>query len=149
MHIFLILVSYVFSTTPCPEIHEVRYQYDDIRTEKDLLAFIAQVEAADCVEADPYMASAIMQKAQFALAPWTKYRYFLKGKAKLEDFIRENPENVDARYVRFLVQSHVPAFLGYKKNLVEDSTLILKLINQSDMRPAYKNQILYHIENLK
>lgn len=149
VQIFLILVfSFFNGSVDCNKMSQVRSYYGNIQSEKELNGFIRLLESFKCNLARPYEASATMQKAQFAFAPWTKYKYFLKGKKMLEDFIRENPDNVDGRYVRFLVQSHAPFFLGYNSNLQEDARVIRDNIDQQELSYAFKQQILNHLEIL-
>ena len=143
---FLLLFLFIPNQTDCLNMPQVRSAYGDIKTEKQLNAFFDLLERVDCSLKTSYLASATMQKAQFAFAPWTKYRYFLKGKKMLEEYIAQNPYDIEARYVRFLVQSHVPGFLGYKSNLKEDEDLIRNRIKQADMGQEYKTKILYHLD---
>ena len=86
-----------------------------------------------------------MQKAQFALTPWKKYGHFKKGKKELEAFIKKNPNDLEARYLRFLVQSNAPFFLGYRSEIKNDYNMIQKNIKEYDLPDDYKKQILKHL----
>ena len=133
----------------CNKMQEVRAGYGNIQTEKELLQFIDLLESVKCTETGPYMASATMQKAQFAIAPWTKYNYFRSGKKMLEDFIVQYPENIEARYVRFLVQTHAPFFLGYNQEIKNDAAFIRSNIENVALPSSYKKQIKDHINTLE
>jgi hypothetical protein len=142
-----ILINFAsFGNTDCDQMDRIRVAYGNIGSEAELLSFIDIIEVTPCLNSEPYMASAIMQKAQFAFAPWTKYRYFIKGRNKLELYIEQNPSDIEARYIRFLVQSHAPFFLGYNKEIKEDVNLIKKNINNYNLPEFYKKQILEHIK---
>jgi outer membrane protein assembly factor BamD (BamD/ComL family) len=141
----LILFGFFNGPGDCKNMTEVRAKYGNIETEKELNDFIRLLDSFECIHTGPYEASATMQKAQYALAPWTKYNYFKKGKKMLEDFILEYPDDVEARYVRFLVQSHAPFFLGYNGELEEDASVIRNNIDQKDLSDSYKQQILNHL----
>ena len=142
---FLLLFLFIPNQTDCLNMPQVRSAYGEIKTEKQLEDFFDLLETVDCSLKTSYLASATMQKAQFAFAPWTKYRYFLKGKRMLEEYIESNPNDIEARYVRFLVQSHIPGFLGYKSNLKEDQKLIRNRISDVNISKEYKTKILYHL----
>jgi len=130
-------------------MNEVRTSYGNIQTEEELLAFIDLLDRVDCELKGPYLASATMQRAQFVFAPWTQYRYFTNGKKQLEDFIRKYPSNLEARYIRFLIQSHAPFFLGYNRQKDEDAGLIFKHIYRSDLPPDYIRKIKRQVQELR
>jgi hypothetical protein len=146
LSIYLILSSLLFTVPDCENLEHIRENYGNIQTEEELKSFIKLVESVNCKEAVPYLASATMQKAQFALAPWTKYRYFLSGKKMLEDHIKSNPGDIDARYIRFLVQTHAPFFLGYNNKIDTDESFIRQNIEEYQMSRTYKEQIYKHLE---
>ena len=51
--------------------------------------------------------------------------HFKKGKEKLAEAIKADPDNVELRFLRFSVQAEAPAFLGYRDNLEEDKIILL------------------------
>lgn len=72
-----------------------------------------------------YKGMAHFMTCHHALNPYAKVKYFLLGKAALEKAITLAPENLELRYLRFTVQTNVPAFLGYTRNVLEDKNFIL------------------------
>jgi outer membrane protein assembly factor BamD (BamD/ComL family) len=148
-----ILILFISSFVPiqdnCFKMDEVRENYGNIHTEQELNNFIELVESMNCVDSAPYLASATMQKAQFALAPWTKYRYFTEGKKMLEKFIEKYPQNLEAKYIRFLVQTHAPFFLGYRSEIKGDAAFIRANIKNIDLSSSYKKQIIDHVNDLE
>ena len=129
-------------------IVSIRTAYHKIRTEKQLEQFIKKFHGIDAEEAQPYLASAIMQKAQYAFLPTSKLKYFKQGKKQLESFIQNNPNNLEARYVRVLVQSNVPEILGYKNNIKSDIEFIKSHIKASKLPADYQKVMLTHIKNV-
>ena len=107
--------------------------------------FIEDVKETNCKEAQPYLASAIMQKAKYAFFPTTKFRYFNQGKELLENFIQAYPNNLEARYVRVLVQRNIPSILGYKDKIESDITFINSYIKEAKLPSDFKNVILSNI----
>jgi len=149
MNLIILLFPFLLMGNDCSNMPEIREAYGNIKTEQELLTFIDLIGDSSCDKVLPYLASAEMQKAQFAFAPWTKYRHFRKGKKQLEAFIKNNPDNIEARYIRFLVQTHVPFFLAYSKEIKEDKEKINKLITKADLSPKYKEQMMIHINKFK
>jgi hypothetical protein len=81
----LSLVFLFLPTLFCLEIIEVRTQFHDIDTEEKLIKFTSELEQITCDKAQPYLASAIMQQAEYALFPTKKMSYFKKGKKKTRE----------------------------------------------------------------
>ena len=143
--ILLFLPIHLFEAN-CETIPSIRSAYHEIRNEQQLEEFIQQLKKVDCEEAQPYLASAIMQKAKYAFFPTSKLKYFNRGKSLLENFIQINPDNLEARYVRVLVQSEIPYILGYKNNIKSDVKFIKSRINSSKLPSDFQEIILFNIE---
>ncbi len=79
-----------------------------------------------CDQAEPYLACAIMQRAEHSLWPPTQLKYFNQGKDMLEAYITNYPDDMEARYVRLLVQQGCPSFLGYTNQIQEDVRFIIR-----------------------
>jgi hypothetical protein len=127
----------------------VRDHYHQINSEEQLEVFITNVEKMNCESITPYLASAIMQKAQYTYLPYKKLSYFSKGKKQLESFIEKKPGNIEARYVRLLVQHQSPGFLGYNKNMKEDKNFIKLNIHKSSLPLNYQKKILHILDSIQ
>lgn len=147
--IFITIASLFLGPANCDKMSLVRDNYGNIQTEQELNNFIRILDEVNCTNTGPYAASATMQKAQFAMAPWTKYNYFREGKKMLEEFIQKNPDNIEGRYVRFVIQSHAPFFLGYNQELKADAAFIRQNIDNYELSLKYKNKILNHLDILE
>lgn len=98
----------------------------------------ANADAANCEEflevmtlhkdddptAQGYFALATMLQAKRFGNPFTKLSYFNKGKKILEKVIEENPENAELRFLRFAVQTEVPAILLYYGDIDDDQAIL-------------------------
>lgn len=62
--------------------------------------------------------------ANHTINPLSQLNTFNTGKGNIEKAIRQEPENVELRFIRFSIQKQCPAFLGYKDNLSEDRNFI-------------------------
>ncbi len=145
---FFILINFININTDCSSLEEVRDKYHTIKTHKDLKAFLSYTENNDCDKITPYLASCIMQKAEYTIWPFKKLSYFNVGKRQLENYIKENPFNIEARYVRFLIQNKTPAFLGYKNKIEIDKKFIEANITNADLPKNYKKIILLNIKKI-
>ena len=74
--------------------------------------------------------------------PFTKYNYFTEGKALLESSIQRDPTSPELRYLRFAIQSNVPLFLNYRKDLNEDKLFLQNYLEtKSDADESFRIRI--------
>jgi hypothetical protein len=145
--ILLFLPTHFFDAN-CEMMPSIRSAYHEIDSEQQLEEFIQQLKKIDCEEAQPYLASSIMQKAEYAFLPTSKLKFFIRGKGLLERFIQTNPNNLEARYVRVLVQRKIPSILRYKDNIKMDIEFIKSHLNNSKLPSDYQEVILSKINNV-
>ncbi len=147
--LFIGIILTIFTNiSDCSEMQSVRNKYHENKTSDQLDAYIEYLEKLNCILAEPYLASSIMQKAEHSFMPTKKLKYFNLGKKMLEDFIQKNPKNFEAKYVRAMVQSEIPSFLGYNNAMKEDIDFIQKNINFSDLPTTYQEIILKNINSI-
>lgn len=132
---FLLLVA---SLPESSVMNQVRDDFHHIDTENELDAFIAMCDSISKDKAIPYQASAIMRKAEFVFMPGSKLKYFKAGRNMLEDYVNDHPSDVEARYVRLIVQSRVPQFLGYHSNFDDDLAFVQAVLPDVDLPESYK-----------
>lgn len=60
--------------------------------------------------------------------PMEIIKYFRKGKTLLDETVKQQPDQMEIRFLRFATQTKAPSFLGYNSNISEDKNLILKNI---------------------
>lgn len=123
-------------------IDEVRNQFLEVSSLEQVDSFIKILEKNPSVEAEGYYATMLLMKSKFVKFPITKYNYFKKGKKQLDSLINNNKNNVEIRYLRFLLQSEMPKFLGYYKNIENDYWLIINGIEASKLKSDFKIKIL-------
>lgn len=71
-----------------------------------------------------YKAVATMMMASHLTNPFRKLSHFNEGKKMLEEAIRNEPDNLELRFLRLSVQSETPAFLKYKQDIQSDRSFI-------------------------
>jgi len=62
--------------------------------------------------------------AKHANNPIEKLKYFKKGTKNIDQSIRQQPDNLEARLIRYSIQTQSPGFLGYRSNIEEDKKLL-------------------------
>ncbi len=62
--------------------------------------------------------------AHHAINPISKLSTFNKGKKYIESAVKQNPDNVEIRFVRLSVQKNCPSFLGYNDEIDQDVAFI-------------------------
>lgn len=148
--LFSLIFSLQLFANECDQLEKVRALFKKGVNEVELGEMIQLCESnATCNLIIPYWAAATMKKAEFAWSPLNKLKYFNKGKKMLEDFIKKNPTNIEAKYIRWLTQKMAPAFLSYNKNLADDYQYIQKNIAKSAVDKEYQTFILKHIQELQ
>ncbi|MFT3739428.1 MAG: hypothetical protein QM786_11770 [Breznakibacter sp.] len=79
-----------------------------------------------------YTGALYIRMAGFLTIPARRLDSFKKGKELIEKEIKNDPENVEYRFVRLIMQEQVPPMLHYDMNREEDKTLILKMFENLD-----------------
>ena len=127
----------------------LRSEFHNTNTESKLTAFLTKYKNDVRVDGKPYLYCGIMQMANFTMNPYKKLDYFNKGKQALETHISKYPQQIDARYVRALIQSKAPKILNYYQNIQADISFIKKNIQESDVDEKSKSTMLYQIGLIK
>ena len=127
----------------------LRAEFHNTNTESKLTAFLTKYKNDVRVDGKPYLYCGIMQMANYTMNPYKKLDYFNKGKQALESHISKYPQQIDARYVRALIQSKAPKILNYYQNIQADISFIKKNIQESDVDEKSKSTMLYQIGLIK
>ena len=64
--------------------------------------------------------------AKHVFNPVTKLNTFKMGSKKIEQAIKQQPNNVELRFIRLSVQVNAPTFLGYHSHIEKDKEFIIK-----------------------
>ncbi|RZL40826.1 MAG: hypothetical protein EOP00_26035 [Pedobacter sp.] len=72
-----------------------------------------------------YKGAGTMILANHVFNPITKLSKFNKGKKLIERAIKDEPNNIELRYIRFTIQTNLPGFLGYKGNIKSDKVFLI------------------------
>jgi hypothetical protein len=128
-----------------PSINEVRMLYEKAATNektcKQLIDLLEPYNEKNNPLLFGYKAVATMLMAKHVFFPFTKLSYFNKGKKMLGKSVEADEKNVELRFLRFTIQTHVPFFLGYTDDIKNDKIFILKFY-QGITDPSLKNFML-------
>jgi hypothetical protein len=110
-----------------PTINRTAYYKAMELNNKDLVnGELAELKTAPDEIRDAFTGAMLMKKASFTAAASTKLHLFRQGHKMLEDAIKKDPDNVEFRFLRLIIQEHAPGILGYKNDLQKDSDQISK-----------------------
>lgn len=132
----------MFNSLSAQVLDDVRNQFPGINSLEEAELHMELLENENGTACKAYYAAMLFIKSKYVKFPLTKYSYFKKGKIALDVLVKENKTNIEMRYIRFLFQNQMPAFLNYDKNLEEDYIVITEGIEKSDLSIQFKHKIL-------
>ena len=147
MLLFLLLFS-TFIPFDC-QIEEVRSSFFNVDSEEELSVYLDLCKESNCEESKYYLAVATMWQAEYTYWPNKKYSYFNEGREMLETLITKNPQNVELRFLRYIVQSSCPPFLGYTNDISTDIEFIEGNISKANFPKNHEDMILKTIKFIK
>ncbi len=77
----------------------------------------------ECIKG--YIGASYMIEAKHAFNPANKLSYFNNGKNILENAIKNDPGNIELKFLRICIQSNAPSLLGYNMHIETDKKFIL------------------------
>lgn len=87
---------------------------------------LAVLQSSGIEDKEAFEGSLLMKKAGLAKSFREKLRLFKSGRIKLETAIQNNNTNVEYRFMRLMIQEHVPKQARYKDELIDDAAFIEK-----------------------
>lgn len=136
---FILIFSLLFSNS---KLENVRKQFPVIQSLEQTEKYLEELKNEEDETSQAYYAAMLFMKSKYVKFPFTKFKYFKKGKLILDDLAIKHKNNIEIRYVRFLLQSEIPNFLGYNKNLEEDYLIIIKGVENYNLSSNFKIRML-------
>jgi hypothetical protein len=97
-------------------------------------------EAKKSTSTDPVMLAykgvAIAMYAEVASKVKEKFAYFEEGKTLIDQAAAAAPRNAEIAFLRFSVQSEVPAFLGYRDQIQNDANIVVAALRGKQIDPT-------------
>lgn len=115
--------NYFLSTSVSSLFYKALYSesLDKIETALEVI----EKEKVDA-DANAYQGGLLMKKSGFMKTAAKKIEVFKAGHQLLEKAIKEDPQNVEYRFIRLTIQENAPKILKYNKQIAEDKALIIK-----------------------
>lgn len=122
------------SKTPVIEIEEIRVLFHQAGSSQKICTDLIKKLEPFNERNNPlflgYKASATMMMAKYVINPFSKLQYFKKGKLMLEKAIELDPRNIELRFLRYTIQTNIPAFLNYSSNQEPDRLFLYNSISE-------------------
>ncbi len=138
----LVLIAISFNSfatnTSIIELRNLYYRAttDELFSQKFLKVF----ERLD-INTDPvlkgYKGVAEIVSAKYFTNPYNKWNAFRHGKELLENAISADTANIELRFLRFCIQTNIPAILCYYQEKKEDKKYLIRkysAINDTDLK---------------
>jgi len=127
--ISFLLTSMLLTSLNNSDINEVRTNFNlavqDKNISKKMMEKLEQYNEKSSVYL-AYLGGYQTIWANHVFNPSSKLQTFNKGKKNIELAVKNAPDNIEIRYIRFSVQKNAPSFLGYNSHLKEDKDFLVK-----------------------
>lgn len=130
---FFVMVGFIQSSSLI-SLTELRARYKkavDDEKHADALLKIVSAKEGDAVFL-AYKAGLESIQAKHAFNPAKKLSHVSKSMKTFEKAVAKDPENIEIRYLRFVIQYHVPSFMGYSKDLEKDKAVIIENFDKAE-----------------
>lgn len=114
---------------PLSDQDDIRLMFHDgMFSEQGLERAISKASSSSTSLAIAYKGVSQTMLAEYAFLPTSKLSLFNKGKSKIEKAIAQDPNKVELRYIRLLVQLNAPSMLGYNDEISKDVSFFVQNI---------------------
>lgn len=143
--ILLLFVSKAFSTEP--EIGKVKSLFQATANSKpaadQLLKLLSNINLSSTPLLISYKGAAEMMQAKHAINPISKLKRFNNGKRLIEEAVKKDPEHIEIRFLRFAIQTNLPAFLNYNDDIQQDKKYLLSNLKTIKEKTLKENIVKY------
>ncbi|WP_316839450.1 hypothetical protein [Pedobacter gandavensis] len=143
--IMLLFATKIYATEP--EIEKVKSLFQASAKSKDaadqLLKLLSRVNESSAPLLISYKGAAEMMQAKYAFNPINKVKRFNNGKRLIEDAVKKAPEHMEIRFLRFAVQTNLPAFLNYNDAIQKDKKYLLSNLKTTKDKTLKQNIVKY------
>ena len=147
MKFVLVLFIWIFSQTASKDLFlKYRINLAKAPTDKEIcFTMLKELQNKKDSKSLAYLGAYQMIKANHVFSPISKLKLFRMGKNKLEQAIKDLPEDVELRYIRYAIQISVPSLLNYNDHIEQDKKwMINKLEHQNKSLQADIKKLLQH-----
>lgn len=145
--IALFYIHWLYANIPSPTEMRKKF-YLSVESHVAAKNFLKELE--NVKNAEPlvlgYKAAVNMVMAKHVFNPYSKFKYFMEGKATLEKAIAADTNNTELRLIRFAIQNNAPGFLGYQDHLQADKKCLISALSSNlkddEFKKIIKNYLL-------
>ena len=91
---------------------------------EEINTIISELQKSNLTGKEAYEGALLMKKAGLLSKPKEKLKTFKSGREKLEAAIRNEPDNVEYRFLRLMIQENAPKVVKYRDNIQGDGDFI-------------------------
>lgn len=152
MRTLLLVLLFVANTSFAQNdlLMDIRLHIGEVfKTESVCLRFQEQFEKADISKNNlllGYKGAVELGMARHDSNVFKKMSWFGDGKEHLEQSIKNDSENIELRFLRLTIQTHMPSFLGYNENKESDKAFVLSHLEKSPSE-AFRTQVRNFIKH--
>lgn len=141
--LFLFLFSFLM--VPGQDLHTIRKNYQKAVSDKTVCkTMLSQFENKKNEGLElAYFGAFQAIWAKHTGNPFEKLSTFKKGKNNMEKAIKQDPNELEVRLLRYSIQKESPGFLGYKSNMDEDKSILTKQLK--NVEDAWLKQMIIQI----
>ncbi|QNK63224.1 hypothetical protein H7F33_01500 [Pedobacter sp. PAMC26386] len=144
---FIMLLFVTKSYSAEPEIQETRNLFEASAYSKasadQLLKLLSNIEQSSPPLFICYKGVAEMMQAKYSFNPINKFRRFKKGKILIEEAVKKDLGNIEIRFLRFAIQTSLPAFLHYNDDIHKDKIYLLANLKTTKDKKLRENILRY------
>ena len=112
------------------DLKEIRSLYQRAPLEKsasrEFSSRLGKVDSSALPVLQCYKGASLMIEAKYGINPISKMDKFNGGKNLVQSAVSRDSLNLEMRFIRFSLQSNLPAFLGYHSELAGDRAFLLR-----------------------
>ena len=137
-----IILSIIFSSFITVWNKKAYYNTLASESETEVTAMLIKLNSQKTIlNSKAYIAALTIKKANFIKVVKEKIATTKNGITSLETEIKKNPNNIEYRFLRLIMQENVPKIIKYNTNIVEDKKKIIQAypkLNQ-ELKEIIKN----------
>lgn len=145
--ILSILLSFTTSRAANPNLSELRNLLSKAPNSKsswiEMAKLLAEVDNKSPAVLVCYKGVSNMMEAKYVISPWSKLSSFKKGKKLIEEAVKKDARNLEIRFLRYSVQTNIPAFLDYNDDKESDKQFILANVGNTKDKELKNNIVQY------
>lgn len=147
MAFFIMLLFATKTYSAEPEMEEVKILFEASSHSKSsadrFLKLLSVVDQSSSPLLICYKGVSEMMQAKYGFNPISKFRRFKKGKKLIEEAVKKEANNLEIRFLRFVIQTNLPALLKYNNNVYEDKKYLLANIETTKDKKLKQNILKY------